>query len=150
MKPIDKFGNPIPTREFNILQAAAWHLEALGYTEHPEHTNLFSFHTNPITFYADMRGTEDVPIDWVPVPMFYFHLARNAALPVKDYKYRAALIEVRRLGDMDLRMAFPAMSEMLMGGPFGARLSKHFTEQHRRIFAQYKWYPRTHLRGRFW
>lgn len=142
MKPVDKFGRELYPRIFKCLEAAGRGLEAMGYSEHPGHFNLFSRMTPQITFYADMRGTEDVPIWKVPVPLFFFQRPPSAIEPIKEFAFRAALIEAQRLSGIDLRLAFPLMEELSIGGPFASRLHDHFEEVHARIFSQYPWQPR--------
>lgn len=82
MKPIDKNGNPIYSSTYGKMLAYSRVLKAHGYTESQRKPNLFYKHngkayfynnsqwTTP-TFFADMRGTEEVPIWSDPSPLFY-------------------------------------------------------------------------------
>lgn len=149
MKAIDKAGRQLYPSIFSKLQVIGHRLEELGYIEHPVHFNLFWRKTPRIYFFADMRGTEEIPIWKVPVPLFFVHSSTTAPEPIKEFAWRAALIEVQRLNGVDMRLSFPQMKELAFGGPFARRLHHHFETMHVRIFQQYPWQPRQFRRWQF-
>ena len=62
MKAIDKFGNVIYPSKFSKLKENGKILLANGYFESKSKPNLFCKRIPQGWFYADMRGTEEVPI----------------------------------------------------------------------------------------
>jgi hypothetical protein len=74
MRPLDKYGRPIYSRTFEKLQRCASVLEMNGYRESIQKPNLFYKKTAEGVFFADMRGTEIIPIWDSPVPIFYARL----------------------------------------------------------------------------
>lgn len=67
----DKFGNVIYSSKFSKLKENEKVLLANGYFESTNKLNLF-YKKNPQGwFYADMRGTEEVPIWEDTRPLFY-------------------------------------------------------------------------------
>jgi hypothetical protein len=73
MMPIDKFGNIIFPSKFRKLKEYEKVLLAMGYHESKNKPNLFSKKSSQGCFFADMRGTEEVPI-WVDTrPLFYWN-----------------------------------------------------------------------------
>jgi hypothetical protein len=83
MQPIDKFGHPIYPKIYSQLVGYSRVLKYHGYIESAKKPNLFFKHmgeayffnnkeqwTTP-TFFADMRGTSEVPIWSDPSPLFY-------------------------------------------------------------------------------
>jgi len=69
--PQDKFGNPIYRGTFSRLCTIGRRLERLGYQESKKKPNLFYKGLKGVRVYADMRGTEEVPIWEEPRPLFY-------------------------------------------------------------------------------
>jgi len=68
----DKFGRPIFDYIFNKLVRTGHYLTNHGYTEANYKPNLFYHKINNVIFFADMRGTSDVPIWSAPIPLFYW------------------------------------------------------------------------------
>ena len=76
MRPVDKFGQPIYERPFSIMKNFGRVLESYGYLESRNQPNLFYkkvFYEKKrwALFFADMRGTSEVPIWQEPSPLFY-------------------------------------------------------------------------------
>ncbi|MBI3934024.1 MAG: HNH endonuclease [Acidobacteria bacterium] len=71
MIPEDKFGNPIDSRVFEHLNGNGRVLSRLGYVESKNKPNLCYKKIAEGRIYADMRGTEDVPI-WVDTRQLFF------------------------------------------------------------------------------
>jgi hypothetical protein len=88
-------------------------LEALGYVELIHKQNLFSRKVDHGYIYADLRGTEIVPIWDDPVPLLYFFAARGTSVPEEE---EGAILkaEFKRLRDADCRprFSFYATSEL--------------------------------------
>lgn len=74
MKAIDKFGNAIYPKKFSKLKENGKFLVANGYFESKNKPNLFCKRIPQGWFYADMRGTEEVPIWKDTRPLFYWKL----------------------------------------------------------------------------
>lgn len=73
MEPLDKFGNPIYPTAFNILLGIGNRLRKLGYKESANKHNLFyNKSRDGNLFFADMRGTEEVPVWESLSPLFYW------------------------------------------------------------------------------
>jgi len=68
----DKFGNSIYYSKFKILLETSKKLIKLNYQESYKKQNLFSKKVEGGMFYADMRGTEEVPIWGDTDPLFYW------------------------------------------------------------------------------
>lgn len=97
MKPLDKFDTQIYPKTYNKMLGYSRVLKAHGYTESSRKPNLFYKHdgnayfygtqwTTP-TFFADMRGTVEVPIWEDPSPLFYVQFSGT---PPKWLKNRLA------------------------------------------------------------
>lgn len=71
MRANDKFGRPIYPHIFRILQRYGDLLSEKGYSESYHKPNLFYKRTESLIFFADMRGTKEIPIWEDPVPLFY-------------------------------------------------------------------------------
>jgi len=71
MKPEDKFGRRIYPKTFLILQKYGNILTELGWKESKNKPNLFYKEFDEIIVFADMRGTEIVPIWEDPCPLIY-------------------------------------------------------------------------------
>lgn len=75
MKPADKFGRPIYEKTFRIMVSIGKKLAKQGYRESARKPNLFYRKTSEgDLFFADMRGTEEVPIWENPAPLFYWRV----------------------------------------------------------------------------
>lgn len=70
--PKDKFGNPIYPSKWIKLKANEKILLSKGYAESVSKPNLFFRKIPEGSFYADMRGTEIVPIWSDTAPLFYW------------------------------------------------------------------------------
>lgn len=104
MKPVDKFGRPIYQHIFRKLQEYGKLLELYGYRESIQKPNLFYRTCGIVIFYADMRGTEIVPIWENPSPLFYWNW-RKANLDA-EIRSRTVLIECLRISKMNVRLSF--------------------------------------------
>lgn len=71
MKPVDIKGRPIYSRIFGVLQKYGEKMVALHWSESYNKPNLFYKSFNEIMVFADMRGTEIVPIWDEPYPYIY-------------------------------------------------------------------------------
>jgi len=71
MRPVDKFGHPIYPKTFRVLQQYGQLLTQKGYRESYKSPNLFVKQQPQMVFFADMRGTEGMPIWDDPSPLFY-------------------------------------------------------------------------------
>ena len=73
MEPIDKFGNEIYSKTYNRMLGYSRVLTRRGYFESTNKPNLFykKDDDNNVIFFADMRGTEEVPIWEDSSPLFY-------------------------------------------------------------------------------
>jgi hypothetical protein len=72
MIPQDKFNNSIYPSKFRILQKQGELLMKIGYKESKNKPNLFYKSAPKGVFFADMRGTEEVPIWKDTSPLFYW------------------------------------------------------------------------------
>ncbi len=68
----DKFGNQIYYSKFKILIETAKKLQELNYKESFKKQNLFFKKTGEGCMFADMRGTDEVPIWEDTDPLFYW------------------------------------------------------------------------------
>ena len=71
MKPEDKFGNQIFPKVFGRLQKYGVALEESGWKESSRKPNLLFKKFRDVVVFADMRGTEIVPIWEAPFPLLY-------------------------------------------------------------------------------
>lgn len=71
MKATDKFGNAIYPKVFRMLQKIGKSLEINGWKESNSKPNLFYKDFGGVLVFADMRGTEEVPIWESPYPLVY-------------------------------------------------------------------------------
>lgn len=90
MIPKDKFGNPIHDRIFRILKRQGDILISLGYKESKKKPNLFFIKTGDGIFFADMRGTEEIPIWRDSMPLFYWRFEKE----YPDWKNRRIIREM--------------------------------------------------------
>jgi hypothetical protein len=80
MKAEDKFGNPIFPSTFSKLVQNGKILLSSGYSESRNKPNLFYKRIPQGCLYADMRGTEEVPIWTDTRPLFYWNF--NSSVPM--------------------------------------------------------------------
>ena len=71
MQPIDKFGKPIFIKTYDKMLGFGRILKNNGYVESRSKPNLFFRKALDVVFFADMRGTEIVPIWEDPSPLIY-------------------------------------------------------------------------------
>lgn len=71
MKPEDKFGHPICPATYTKMRKFAEKLIQFSYIEASQKQNLFYKKAKGVVFFADMRGTEEVPIWDDPRPLLY-------------------------------------------------------------------------------
>jgi hypothetical protein len=92
MIPRDKFNHPICPSKFRILQKQGELLMKIGYKESKNKLNLFYKSTLEGVFFADMRGTKEVPIWEDTSPLFYW-----------KFKAEISMWKRRRLINEELR-----------------------------------------------
>ena len=80
MEAIDKFGNKIYYTTYSRMLTYGLLLKKAGYVESYNKPNLFYKHTNEVTFFADMRGTDVVKIWENTEPLFYCKFEDNVPL----------------------------------------------------------------------
>jgi len=80
-------------------------LESLGYVELSHKQNLFSRRIDHGFIYADLRGTDILPIWDDPVPLLYFFAAERISVP-KEEERTILKDEFKRLRDADCRPRF--------------------------------------------
>ena len=85
MEPTDKFGNTIYPRTYGKLQIIGKALQESEWRESTKKPNLFYKKFGSLMVFADMRGTEIVPIWEEPYPLIY------ASRDGEDWKRRRAL-----------------------------------------------------------
>jgi hypothetical protein len=74
MKPIDKFGRPIYGKTWHLIKYFGEKLKRAGWVEVGDKPNLFLRRfdeVDDVVVFADMRGTEEVPIWEAPYPLLY-------------------------------------------------------------------------------
>ena len=79
MHPFDKFGSPIYSTTYTKMLNYARVLAKHGYVESTNKPNLFFSKDldNQTTFFADMRGTEEIPPWQDPSPLLYAQFPSN-------------------------------------------------------------------------
>ncbi len=120
VQPYDKFGKRIYPNIFHKLQETGDKLLTLGYDESSKKPNLFYLNKGNITFFADMRGTEQVQIWEDTRPLIYWksntnHTTANA-LPDnsnKEISIKSIFLHFEELGQngIESRISFPMESE---------------------------------------
>lgn len=102
----NKDGRPIFSETtWRKLLATGKKLEALGYVELSHKQNLFSRKVDPGYIYADLRGTEIMPIWDDPVPLLYFFAGQGKSVPEEEERTMLK-DEFTRLRDADCRPRF--------------------------------------------
>ena len=102
MRPVTKDGKTIGLVLFEKLLGYGKVLSQHGYIESAMKPNLFGCHYQTVSFYADMRGTREVPL-WVDDrPLFYWYWHQPLSIEVRQ---KTVLVEWVRLGHMPLRLA---------------------------------------------
>jgi len=89
MIPQDKFGNEIKDYIFKHLLRNGMKLKANGYIESIKKPNLFFKKTEEGIYFADMRGTAEVPIWTDTNPLFYWKFEK----PIPPWKQRRLVKE---------------------------------------------------------
>lgn len=105
----DKFGRAIYPKVFSTLQKIGRQLEQLGYYESRKKPNLFYRpHKNAkfsVVFFADMRGTDVIPIWEAPRPMFYWNFEpKQHSYPI-ELRQRVVCMEWQRMSDVPKRLS---------------------------------------------
>ncbi len=112
----DKFGNTISSSTFRILKNFVERLEEMGYIEGESNPNLFHYKAGDVTFYADFRGTKEVPIQIEPKPLIYWYpkkadenswlsiLSHFELLSAKGIPHRISFYEESELGGLPFDM----------------------------------------------
>ena len=77
MEPVDKFGREINLQIFNRLSNIGLKLNVLGYKESKQKPNLFYRKFEGGLIFADMRGTNMIPIWECPEPLIYLKFDSN-------------------------------------------------------------------------
>ncbi|MDA8346786.1 MAG: hypothetical protein M0Z66_15170 [Thermaerobacter sp.] len=138
----DSSGRELYPHVFRKIQRIGRQLEELGYREARSKPNLFVCRNQTVTFFADLRGTDDVPIfvdqralwwrDWTLPP---------SAIPL-EVRRRIIAIERLRLWNVPIRQSyamsgnFEMFSETAMLIPQEAIESERLTPRVvRRLFA---------------
>ena len=80
-------------------------LETLGYVESSQNQNLFSRMVDHGYMYADLRGTDEVPIWDDPVPLLYFFAVKGKTVAEEDERM-ILKDEFKRLRDAECRPRF--------------------------------------------
>jgi len=84
LREYDKFGHKIYGRTLEVLFRHGEALLKAGYRESSKSPNLFFLKSSEAMYFADMRGTKEVPIWEMPVPLVYWRFGK--ATP--DWKKR--------------------------------------------------------------
>lgn len=85
MLPVDKVGRPIYPSVFRRLKVIGQQLHELGFKESKRKSNLFFKVITEGCVFADMRGTDMVPIWEDPIPLVYYNW-RGMSRREKDWK----------------------------------------------------------------
>jgi hypothetical protein len=104
MIPRDKFNNPIYPSKFRILQKQGELLMKIGYKESKNKPNLFYKSALGGVFFADVRGTKEVPIWKDTSPLFYWKF--KAEIPM--WKRRRLINE--ELRNLDVKKVYVGFS----------------------------------------
>jgi len=99
MIPVDKFGRPIYGKVFTRLKRQGAVLEENGYRESQKKPNLF-YRKDPSCgmFFADMRGTEDIPVWEDTSPLFYWQSNSEVAPWLRRRHIKNELIKLFHSG----------------------------------------------------
>ena len=76
-EPVDKFRHNIYPKTYQRILRTAEKLRDIGYSESEKKPNLFHFKDNLMVFFADMRGTDVVPIWEDSSPMIYWYKGKD-------------------------------------------------------------------------
>jgi len=111
MKPVTKDGRPIYPSVFRKLVAIGEKLEEFGWKESRNKPNLFYKEFDDVFVFADMRGTDIVPIWDEPYPLIY------ARQDHPDWKRRRAIsLATNELTTADIEYRFSFYDQMEPGG----------------------------------
>ncbi len=106
MQAQDKFGHPLYGVVFTRIQAIARQFAQMGYEEHPRKPNLFVIRYPSVAFWADFRGTEEVPMWEDPAALWYWQWTTPKGPPEPDDQRRMVALEWNRLGRIPRRLSF--------------------------------------------
>jgi len=76
LRGYDKFGNKIYGRTLDVLFRHGEALLKAGYRESSKCPNLFFLKSSEAMYFADMRGTKEVSIWEIPVPLVYWKFGK--------------------------------------------------------------------------
>jgi hypothetical protein len=110
VRPYDKQDRPLFGETWDRVHHYGTQLLALGYTEHAQKPNLFVRKYRRLDFYADLRGSNIIPIWNDPRPMFYWRFKRQHDPRVAP---RVVSIEATRLAPMPIRLSHRPTIETL-------------------------------------
>ncbi len=106
MIPRDKSGREIYPHIFRRIQRIGRQLEELGYREAKQKPNLFVCRNRNVTFFADLRGTDDVPIFADPRALWWRDWRVPPTAVPLDVRRRIIAIEWLRLWDVPIRQSY--------------------------------------------
>lgn len=106
MQAQDKFGHRLYSAVFTRIQAIARQFTQMGYEEHPRKSNLLVIHYPSVAFWADFRGTDEVPIWEDPAALWWWQWTSPKGPPVPDNQRRMITLEWNRLGRIPRRLSF--------------------------------------------
>jgi predicted RNA-binding Zn-ribbon protein involved in translation (DUF1610 family) len=107
----DRFGKLISKSVFRIIKDIAEHLERIGYIETKNKPNLFCYKSGKVTFYADFRGTNEIPIWMDPKPLIYWFPKR-----VDENLWLSVLSHFELLGEKGIAKRISFYEESEPGG----------------------------------
>jgi len=117
MKREDKFGRPIYSDTvWNQMVTYGRILIKIGYSESYQKPNLFFRKTDDGVYFADMRGTEEVPIWENPNPLSYFKSLKSDLPKWQQEKLRNEERDRLRQAGCECRLSFFEESEPDTGG----------------------------------
>lgn len=111
MQPIDKFGNTIYPKIYHDLEKIGKLLHSVGYIESGKEPNLFYFKGRTLTFFADMRGTAEVPIFTEPAPLVYWRPHSNDVSERNQISEIIEHVEILAINGIPKRISFYMSSE---------------------------------------
>jgi len=114
MKPVDKFGRTLYPSAYRKLTKIGSQLEELDWKESKNKPNLFYKDFNGSIIFADMRGTDEVPIWESPFPLMY---ALNEG---PEWKRRNGLVKaIEELTNVEVETRLSFYDSMEIDGLFG-------------------------------
>lgn len=105
MQPFDKSGRPLYASTFAELRRQGELLQAAGYRESVKKPNMFWKAGEAVSFYADMRGTDEVPI-WEDTRPLLYQFQKEGTELSDEASARLLSAEQGRLFRLGLRTRF--------------------------------------------